>query len=85
MKLTLEQERVLHNWIHKKVEHHICQLCQSNHWRIGELLLSPDRDPGNHSTSSMVQLICGNCGQVLLFDVSRIAEWHSVDTTSDLM
>ena len=85
MKLTIDQERVLDNWIHQKVEHHTCQLCQSTHWRIGELLLSPDRDPANHISTNMVQLICQNCGHVLLFDVSRIKEWHTVDTLSDLM
>ena len=84
MKLNAEQEQVIADWIHKKIEHLTCQHCQSTHWRVGELLLSPDRDPGSHC-GSMVQVICQNCGGVSLFDANRIANWRSLDSLTDLM
>ena len=85
MKLTIDQQRVVDDWVHQKVEHHACQLCQSNHWRIGDLVLPGYRDPASPASGAMVQLVCQNCGQVLLLDVSRIKQWHTVDTTSDLI
>jgi hypothetical protein len=85
VKLTIDQQRVVDDWIHQKIEHNTCQLCQSNHWQIGDLLSLTPRDAADHSTGGLVQLVCQNCGHVLLFDVSRIKQWHSVDTTSDLL
>ena len=85
MQINSEQSRILAEWVRRKAEHHACQLCQSTHWRVGELLLSPDRDAANHNSAAMAQWICQNCGQVLLFDVNCIPQWQTVDTMSDLM
>jgi RNase P subunit RPR2 len=86
MRLNLDQQRVFDDWIRQKIEHHMCQLCQSPHWRIGELISSSDHnDPGEQSSSPMVQLICQNCGHVVLFDASRIKGLHAVETNADLM
>jgi hypothetical protein len=85
MRLTIDQERVVDDWIRQKVEHHICALCQSTHWRIGELITRGDHDPAYQQTRGMVQVICDNCGHVLLFDVQRIKQWHTVDIASELM
>jgi hypothetical protein len=85
VKLTLEQERAFDDWIHQKLEHPTCHLCQSSHWKIGELIAAGDHNPGEHSTGAMVQLICRGCGHVVLFDASQIKSLHAVDSASDIM
>ncbi len=83
MKLTSEQQRVFANWVREKMEHHTCQLCQSNHWTIGEWIqptseLVTEEFETNHSHGK-VELICKNCGQVLQFDVRFIRDWQQPD------
>lgn len=85
MKLTWEQERAFDDWIHRKLEHPFCHLCQSTHWRIGEMIYTGDHNPGERSTGAMVQLICSSCGHVVLFDASQIKELRATDTSTDLM
>jgi hypothetical protein len=85
VELSIDQKRVVDDWVRQKVEHHICQLCQSSRWGIGELIACTERDAAFHANTGMVQLICENCGHTLLFDVSRIKQWHTVDTASELM
>ncbi len=85
MKLSIEQRRVFEDLIRKKLEHHVCQLCQSSHWSVGELIACTDHDPTYEASGEMVQLICDNCGQVLLFDASRIKQWQSAPTGFELM
>jgi hypothetical protein len=87
MKPTLEQERVLDDWMRQKVEHHICSLCQGTKWKVGELLMPVDQDPaGTRFPGTMVQVICQNCAHVLLFDVNSIRQWQAVDIAHpDLM
>ena len=85
MKLTWEQERAFDDWIHRKLEHPVCHLCQSTHWKIGELIFAGDHNPGERSTGAMVQLICRACGHVVLFDASQIKELRAADISSDLM
>jgi hypothetical protein len=85
MKLTTEQQRVFSDWVHQKMEHHSCQLCQSNQWKIGELM------PNSVGTAidefdaaaahGLVQLVCQNCGNVLLFDAHHIQGWGQHDTS----
>jgi hypothetical protein len=85
MKLTSEQQRIFEDWLRKKMEHHSCQLCQANSWKIGELIVPENSDVLEEMTGSgahMVQLICKNCANVLLFDVRRIQELHQHDSSS---
>ncbi len=83
MKLTTEQQQTFANWVREKMEHHACLLCQSNQWKIGELIhpacdLVAEELDVSHS-QGRAELICKNCGHVLLFDVRYIRDWHSQD------
>jgi hypothetical protein len=83
MKLSSEQQTIFSDWVRQKMEHHACSLCQANKWKIGELMpeqngtMLDDFDPARGH--GMVQLICQNCGHVLLFDVRIILHWHEHD------
>lgn len=82
MKLTAEQKKVFEDWVRQKMEHHSCHLCQSNRWKIGELVVIGSTDVMDDlavSAPNMVQLICQNCGHVLLFDVRVVREWNKHD------
>ena len=83
MRLTTEQQRAFTNWVREKMEHHACQLCQSNTWKIGELIhpsseLVTEEFEASHSHDK-VELICRNCGYVLQFDVRYIRDWQQPD------
>lgn len=83
MKLSPEQQALFSDWLQKKMEQHSCTLCQANHWKIGELM--PERassDVGDFDAATsrgLVQLVCKNCGHVLLFDVQYITGWNQHD------
>lgn len=85
MKLSSEQELVFSDWLRQKMEHHACTLCQANKWKIGEVISDHESSVVNlfdpSGNSAMVQLICKNCGHVLLFDVRDIADWHQHDAS----
>jgi hypothetical protein len=85
MKLTTEQQKTFSDWVRQKMEHHACSLCQSNHWKVGELLLQVNsqamEDIDATTMPEMAQLICQNCGHVLLFDVRAIPHWHLHDVS----
>jgi hypothetical protein len=59
-------------------------LCQSSHWRIGEMLTFSDQNY-ERASASMVQMVCQNCGHVLLFDASFVKELRAADANLDLM
>jgi predicted nucleic-acid-binding Zn-ribbon protein len=78
MRLSADQQKLFENWLRQKIEHSSCTLCQSNHWKVGEIMTGhvggeavDDLSP----TTYMVQLICKNCGHVLLFDTRYIKGW----------
>ena len=85
MRLTSEQQQTFANWVREKMEHHACLLCQSNKWKIGELVhpvsdqVSEEFD-ASHSPGR-AELICQNCGHVLLFDVRYIRDWQQQDAS----
>ena len=84
MKLTERQSAVFSNWIHYKVEHPTCHVCQGKEWRIGQLITA-DTDSVLEDAShlpEMVQLVCRNCAHVLLFDVHGIEGWDATMTPS---
>ncbi len=85
MRLTFDQQRAFEDWLRRKVEHPVCGLCQSSQWQIGDLIPLGDHLPTEPPGASMVQLICRNCGHVLLFDASRIEKLRAADVTTDLM
>ena len=85
MRLTSEQQQIFANWVREKMEHHACLLCQSNKWKIGELMhpageLVSEEFDASHSPGR-AELICQNCGHVLLFDVRYIRDWQQDDTS----
>ena len=85
MKLTSEQQQLFADWVREKMEHTTCHLCQSNKWKIGELMhpssdLASEEFDGVHS-HGRAELICQNCGNVLLFDVRRIRGWQQDDSS----
>lgn len=78
MKLTVEQQKSFEAWLRQKIEHTSCTLCQANRWKIGELINPRITDPVDDMSTSMpslLQLVCKNCGHVLLFDAHYIAQW----------
>ena len=85
MRLTFDQQRAFEDWFRRKVEHHTCSLCQSSQWQTGDLIPAGDHFSADRPGASMVQLICRNCGHVLLFDASHIRELRGSDLTTDLM
>ncbi len=84
MKLTFEQGRAFEDWLRRKVEHPVCGLCQSTQWRMGELIPFGDHLP-TEPVGAMAQLVCRNCGQVLLFDATQVGVARANDVTTDLM
>ena len=84
MKLSTDQQKQFESWLRQKIEHSACTLCQSNHWKIGDVITpahASDAVDELGPPSSMIQLICKNCAHVLLFDTRYIKGW---DTTDDL-
>jgi hypothetical protein len=86
MKLTAAQQPIFADWVREKMEHHACLLCQSNQWKIGELihpandLVNDELDPSHYHNRA--ELICQNCGHVLLFDVRFIRDWQKHEDES---
>jgi hypothetical protein len=85
MKLSAEQQTIFMDWVRQKMEHPACSLCQTNKWKIGNLMAEHDGtvidDFDPTCAHGVVQLICQNCGHVLLFDVRTIKQWHQHDTS----
>lgn len=85
MKLTTDQEQLVADWVRQKIENQSCSLCSATHWKVGELLHSTETLAVDEfdavSNHGMVQLICQNCGHVLLFDVRSISNWRQHDTS----
>ncbi|MBS0209395.1 MAG: hypothetical protein JSS27_10600 [Planctomycetes bacterium] len=80
MKLTPEQQSSFEAWLRQKIEHASCTLCQANRWKIGGLVgthtIDAIDDQIDKEQSAMLQLICKNCGHVLMFDTRYIAGWQ---------
>ncbi|HEX4131859.1 MAG TPA: hypothetical protein VHZ24_17635 [Pirellulales bacterium] len=83
MKLTAEQQTHFENWLRQKIEHSSCTLCQANRWKIGDLISGQVGDGVEETApgARMIQLICKNCGHVLLFDTRYITNWDSQHST----
>jgi hypothetical protein len=84
MKLTERQAAAFNDWIHRKVERPTCQVCQSQQWRVGQMITGEtDNVLEGGRQPDMVQLICKNCAHVVLFDVDGIEGWHSAWPSHD--
>jgi hypothetical protein len=85
MKLTSEQQQLFADWVREKMEHHRCMLCQSNKWKIGELM-HPSSELASEELDGVpshgrAELICKNCGKVLLFAARHIRGWQQDDSS----
>ena len=78
MQLTSDQVKLFETWIRQKFEQPHCPMCQGIQWRIGKLIQPVTESVFDDETeANMVQMICKNCGNVLLFDVHTIDGWHA--------
>jgi hypothetical protein len=84
MRLSTEQQKLFEDWLRQKIEHSSCTLCQSNHWKVGDVLAGHVVDDVDDMgpASQMIQLICKNCGHVLLFSTRYIKGWATRDDAS---
>ncbi len=66
MPLTNEQAHKLQQWLNSRGVNLNCPMCGSAQWETGEIISGRSViDPGN--SVPMVQVVCGNCGYVMLF------------------
>lgn len=72
MSLDTAQQEKLTDWLKVKCAHLHCAACHTctDKWMPGELITAPDTALGAGEVGQptpMVQLICQNCGYVMLF------------------
>ena len=82
MPLTDEQQKQqIQSWMQDKNVSETCSACriQQTNWIIGEIIVAPtysDGPVGNIRIGGpsvpMIQVVCGNCGFVMLFAASAI-------------
>lgn len=66
MPLSQEQAHKLQQWLDSRGVSRNCPMCSSNQWETGEIVSGTSvGDTG--SAVPMVQVVCGNCGYVMLF------------------
>jgi len=66
MALSHEQAHKLQQWMDSRGVNRNCPMCGSGEWETGEIISGTSVDnPDN--VLPMAQLVCGNCGHVMLF------------------
>jgi ribosomal protein S27AE len=66
MPLTHEQVNKLEQWWDSKGVNRQCPMCGSGQWETGEIMSGTGvEESGN--VLPMAQLVCGNCGYVMMF------------------
>ena len=66
MPLSHEQVHKLEQWLDSKGVNRSCPMCGGGEWQMGEIVSGTGvQDQGN--VLPMVQVVCGNCGHVMLF------------------
>jgi len=66
MPLTNEQANKLQQWLNSRGVNLNCPMCGSAQWETGEIISGTSVDDSSNAVS-MVQVLCGNCGYVMLF------------------
>ena len=66
MPLTHEQIYKLEQWWDSTGVTRNCPMCDSGEWQAGEIISGTDVSEGGN-VLPMVQMVCGNCGYVMLF------------------
>jgi uncharacterized Zn finger protein len=64
--LTNEQASKLQQWLNSKGVNLGCPMCGSAQWETGEVISGRSVEDSS-IVVPMVQVICGNCGYVMLF------------------
>ncbi|WP_069132499.1 hypothetical protein [Rhodohalobacter halophilus] len=77
MPITKQQEIRVQNWLNERAPNSTCTMCGSKKWIIGDILAPTVTFHGKSVDISgdsrpMVQVICGKCAKVNLFDASMI-------------
>lgn len=71
MGLNSSQQEKLTSWLSSKGIQPQCAACASNNWATGDIISAPVMSAAGVKIGvpavTMVQLICGNCGYVMLF------------------
>lgn len=72
MPLDQEQQNKVNSWMTQKGVNPSCPACRRmGQWSLGDIIVSPPMEGGNINFSGslipMVQLICNNCGFIMLF------------------
>lgn len=77
MPITRQQEVKVQNWLRDHVPNNFCAMCDQNKWLVGDIIAPTVTFQGSNIDISgdsrpMVQIICGNCAKVELFDADMI-------------
>ena len=68
MPLTHEQVNKLEQWWDSKGVNRQCPMCGSGQWETGEIMSGTSMDVDSAgNVLPMAQLVCGNCGYVMMF------------------
>jgi predicted RNA-binding Zn-ribbon protein involved in translation (DUF1610 family) len=76
MSLNQQQEKQLQNWLQSHRVHNNCPACGSSKPRVhgdiiqGTLFVKANQ-PETEGAVSMVQVICTDCGFIMLFNAAR--------------
>lgn len=71
MPLSYEQAHKLQQWLNCRGTSGNCPMCGSSQWETGEIISGTDMDD-QRSILPMVQVVCENCGYVMLFAAKPI-------------
>jgi predicted RNA-binding Zn-ribbon protein involved in translation (DUF1610 family) len=66
MPLTREQAYKLQQWLNSRGVNLDCPMCGSAQWETGEIVSGTSIDDTRNAVP-MVQVVCVNCGHVMLF------------------
>jgi len=77
MPITKQQKILVQNWLQNRAPNSSCSVCGKSKWIIGDIIAPTVTFQGKDIDISgdshpMVQIICGNCAKVELFDAGMI-------------
>ncbi|PKD45280.1 hypothetical protein [Rhodohalobacter barkolensis] len=77
MPISRQQEVKVQNWLRNHAPINSCTFCGINNWVVGDIIAPTVTFQGENLDISgdsrpMVQIICGNCAKIELFDASMI-------------
>jgi predicted nucleic-acid-binding Zn-ribbon protein len=72
MPLNHEQAHRLERWLNSRGISFNCPMCGSTQWETGEIVSGVNVSGHGDVVVPMVQVICSNCGYVMLFAATPI-------------